>query len=94
MAKHIMAYCRSEGGKWEKYFIWVKVEVCAKTRSEWEAMQNILEITWYSYALLPKWKHMLSVVFFGQVWAVLPKVLDIDQFLLSESSDMNRLGVC
>lgn len=70
------------------------VEVCAKPRSEWEGMQNILDNTWYSYASLPKWKNILSMVFYGHVWAVLPKVLDNDQFMLSENDDMKGLDVC
>lgn len=37
-------------------FAWVIVEVCAKPRSEWESVQNILDNTWYSYDLLSKWK--------------------------------------
>jgi len=28
-------------------------------------MQNIFDNTWYSYASLPKWKRISSMVFYG-----------------------------
>lgn len=94
MAKHIIVYCMSEDSRWEKLMsVWVMEEVCAK-RSEWEGMHTVLDNTQHSYASLSKWKHILSMVFYGQVWAVLPKVLDNDQFIFSESDDMKRLVAC